>query len=182
MLSDAQAQIRSALTRAKTLLWRAFSEDHTTTEVAQSFSLGVFITMLPTLGTGFIAFVVLAAFVERLSKLALVASAVVFNPVVKWAVYGLSVGLGFFLLGPVEGVSMSEVSLNAAPEVVLRLVVGNVILAVVAAVPSYFVAYRVVENYRQNKDSQLRKLVERAGLTTEDAEAEANTDADDVDS
>ncbi len=182
MLSDTRARMRSALTRAKTLLRRAFAEDHTTKEVAQSFSLGVFITMLPTLGTGFLAFVVLAAFVERLSKLALVASAVVFNPVIKWAVYGLSVGLGFFLLGPVEGVSMSEVSLNAAPEVVFRLVVGNVILAVVAAVPSYFVAYRVVEDYRQNKDSQLQQLVEHAGLTTEDAGAEANTDADEVDS
>ena len=103
MLSELRARIGAALERAKEMLWEAFAEDHSTEEVAQSFSLGVFITMLPTLGTGFIAFVGLAAFVDRLSKLALVASAVVFNPVVKWGVYALSVSLGFFLLGPVEG-------------------------------------------------------------------------------
>jgi uncharacterized protein (DUF2062 family) len=167
MLPEARERVRSSLGRAKTLLWRAFSEDHTTEEVAQSFSLGVFITMLPTLGTGFIAFVVLASFVDRLSKLALVASAVVFNPVVKWGVYGLSVGLGFFLLGPVEGVSMSEVSLAAAPEVVIRLVVGNTILAIVAAVPSYFVAHRVVDSYRTNEQSRLRRVAVRVGIATD---------------
>lgn len=158
MLAEQRARVRSALGRAKTMLWEAFSEDHSTEEVAQSFSLGVFITMLPTLGTGFVAFVVLAAFVDRLSKLALVASAVVFNPVVKWGVYALSLSLGFLLLGPVEGVSMTEVSLNAAPEVVVRLVVGNLILAVLAAVPSYFIAHQVVDRYRRD-EAGLRKAV-----------------------
>lgn len=164
MGSELRARIRAALGRAKMMLWEAFSEDHSTEEVAQSFSLGVFITMLPTLGTGFIAFVGLAAFVDRLSKIALVASAVVFNPVVKWGVYALSVSLGFFLLGPVEGVTMSEVSLTAAPEVALRLVVGNVILAIVAAVPSYFIAHRVVERYRRNEKSLWEVLRARFGL------------------
>jgi len=38
------------------LLRRSFSEDHTTEEVARSFGLGVFITMLLTLGVGFLVF------------------------------------------------------------------------------------------------------------------------------
>jgi hypothetical protein len=176
MLSEARRRIVATAGRAKSLLWEAFTEEHTTEEVAQSFSLGVFITMLPTLGTGFALFVVLAAFVDRLSKLALVASAVVFNPVVKWGVYALSVALGFFLLGPVEGVSMSEVSLSAAPEVVLRLVVGNTILAIVAAVPSYFIAYRVVDSYRTNEDHFLRKAAVRVGIVDgSSGPAEAST-------
>lgn len=158
MLSDAPGRTRAALARAREMLWDAFREEHTTEEVAQSFSLGVFITMLPTLGTGFLAFVVLAAFVDRLSKLALVASAVVFNPVVKWGVYALSISLGFLLLGPVEGVSITSVSMNAAPDVVVRLVVGNVILAVVAAVPSYFISFEVVDRYRRN-DVSLREAI-----------------------
>ncbi len=167
MLSELRARVKTTLGRAKEMLWEAFSEEHSTEEVAQSFSLGVFITMLPTLGTGFIAFVALAAVVDRLSKLALVASAVVFNPVVKWGVYALSVSLGFFLLGPVEGVSMSEVSLYAAPEVALRLVVGNVILAIIAAVPSYFIAHRVVERYRRNEVSLREAIRTRFGLNAD---------------
>jgi hypothetical protein len=65
---------------------------------------------------------------------------------------------------------MSDVSLNAAPEVVLRLVVGNTILAIVAAVPSYFVAYRVVDNYRTNDHGRLRRFARRVGLATDGAE------------
>lgn len=163
MLAEARARVRSALGQAKEMLWEAFTEEHSTEEVAGSFSLGVFITMLPTLGTGFIAFVVLAAFVDRLSKIALVASAVVFNPVVKWGVYALSLSLGFFLLGPIEGVSVTEVSLNSAPEVVLRLVVGNVVLAIVAAVPSYFIAHQVVDRYRRNEDGLRKAVAKRLG-------------------
>ena len=163
MLAEVRARAETALERATEMLREAFAEDHSTREVAQSFSLGVFITMLPTLGTGFIAFVLLATFVDRLNKLALVASAVVFNPVVKWGVYALSVSLGFFLLGPVEGVSATDVSPTAAPAVVLRLVVGNVILAVVATVPSYLVAYRVVDRYRRDEAGLREAITARLG-------------------
>jgi uncharacterized protein (DUF2062 family) len=149
--SGIRRRLREDRDRAKHLLRRALRGDHTTAEVAQSFGLGVFITMLPTLGVGFLVFFVIAVLFDRLSKLALLASAVVFNPVVKWGVYAASFGLGVTLLGPVEGVTTSELSLRAAPEVVLRLVVGNVILAVAAAVPSYFVAYRLVSTYRASE-------------------------------
>lgn len=135
--------------RTKGVLHRAFAEEHSSQEVAGSFALGVFITMLPTLGIGFLMFVALAFVFERLSKLALFASVIVFNPVVKWSVYGASYGLGVFLLGPVEVMSVSEVSLTAAPAVVHRLVLGNTILAVIAAVPSYFIAFRTIERYRE---------------------------------
>ncbi|SFS01111.1 hypothetical protein SAMN05216559_2449 [Halomicrobium zhouii] len=147
MFQRVRGSVRENVGRAKRLLRRSFSEDHTTEEVARSFGLGVFITMLPTLGVGFLVFLVLAAVFDSMSKLALVASAVVFNPVVKWGVYGLSLGLGMFLLGPVEGVTMTDASLSAAPAVVLRLVVGNVILAVAVAAVSYVVSFRFIDRY-----------------------------------
>lgn len=96
---------------------------------------------------GFVVFVVLAALFDSPSKLALVASVVVFNTVVKWGVYALSLGLGIALLGPVEGVSMADASLSAAPDVVVRLVVGNVIPAAVAALGGYVVSFRLVDRY-----------------------------------
>lgn len=164
------------LDRAKQLLRRAFSEDHTSEEVAGSFSLGVFITMLPTLGVGFLVFVLLAAVFDRLSKLALVASAVVFNPVVKWGVYALSLGLGTFLLGPVEGVSVSNPSLAAAPPVVVRLVLGNTILAIVAAVPSYFVALWFVERFGYSAEELVEDVTDRIPLVGTAGGEESATD------
>ena len=41
----------------------AFAEEHPPGDVAGSFAVGVFITALPTLGTGFLVFVVLVALV-----------------------------------------------------------------------------------------------------------------------
>ncbi|MFC5135827.1 MULTISPECIES: DUF2062 domain-containing protein [Haloferacaceae] len=139
------------IARVKTEIQHSFGEEYTVRETAGSFSVGVFITMLPTLGTGLLVFVVLAWAFDRINRAALVASVVVFNPAVKWGVYAASFTLGVAILGPVPGVTPAEVgdvSFAAGPEIVVRLVVGNVILAAVAAVPSYVVCYRLVEAYR----------------------------------
>ena len=137
--------------RDRAELHRSFTDEHTSRETAGSFSLGVFITMLPTLGTGLIALVALAWAVSRINRVAMFASVIVFNPVVKWGVYGTSFGLGTAILGPVPGVTPSSVSLTAGPAIVTRLVVGNVILAIVAAAVSYVVAHRVVVAYERRE-------------------------------
>jgi len=132
------------------------AEEHTPREIAGSFGLGTFITMLPTLGTGVLVFLALAYVSDRISTVALFASVVVFNPAVKWGVYVASFTLGVVLLGPVEGVTLADASLDAGPAVVVRLLVGNVLLAVVAAVIGYLVVYRLAVAY---KASQVREVV-----------------------
>ena len=136
--------------RVRAALARSFAETHTPREVAGSFSPDVFITMLPTLGSGPPVFVGLAAVFERISEVAPFASVVVFDPAVKWGVYAASFGLGSLLLGPVEGVSVAGgggLPPDAGRGVLTRLLVGNLILAVVAAVPSYVIAYRLAVKY-----------------------------------
>jgi uncharacterized protein (DUF2062 family) len=134
--------------RIREELRNAITEDHTPREIAGSFAVGTFITMLPTLGTGFLLFLVIVAVTNRVSKLALFASVLVFNPVVKWGVYVASFALGALLLGPVESASRTAVSLNAGPDILVRLVVGNLILAILATVGSYAAVYRLVVRYR----------------------------------
>lgn len=167
-----RGSVRQRLDRVRRELHRAFAEEHSTREVAGSFSLGVFITMLPTLGTGLLVFLVIAWLTDRVSKIALFASVLVFNPVVKWGVYAASFTLGVVILGPVEGVTPAEVSFSAGPEIVTRLLVGNLILAVVAAVPSYFVCYRLVEAYNARE-------IDIVGLA-EEVESVAEADPDEV--
>ncbi|WP_459878372.1 DUF2062 domain-containing protein [Halorubrum gandharaense] len=158
--------------RAKEGIQRSFAEEHSSRETAGSFALGVFITMLPTLGTGLAVFVVLAWLFDRINKVAIFASVIVFNPVVKWGVYAASFTLGVFLLGPVEGVSATQVSLSAGPEIVARLLVGNLILAVVAAVPSYVICLRLVDAY------QARQVVETLEEVVDPEGVEATGGAD----
>lgn len=146
MVGDA---LKAYRVRVRSELESAFDEDHSTNEVATSFALGIFITALPTLGTGLFLFVAIVYLFDRVSKIALFASVIVLNPVAKWGVYAASFWLGTRLLGPVPGVTLSDVSLSAGPKVVARLLVGNLVLAIVFAIVGYAVALRLVREYRR---------------------------------
>lgn len=150
-IASVTERIEGYRSRIRAELRKSFAEEHPPGQVAGSFALGAFITMLPTLGVGLLLFVVLAYYIDRISKIALFASVVVFNPVVKWGVYASSFTLGVVLLGPVEGATPTTVSLSAGPEIVTRLLVGNVILAVIATVLSYVAVYRLTIAYRKSE-------------------------------
>ncbi len=175
------ARARTLLDRARAELHRSFTEEHTSEETAGSFSLGVFITMLPTLGTGLIAFVVLAWAFDRVNRIAMFASVIVFNPVVKWGVYGTSFALGTAILGPVPGVTPASVSLSAGPAIVARLVLGNVILALVAAAVSYVAAHRVVVAYERREFGVVGAVTDAVGTAEEPAEPGESDDSDEPD-
>lgn len=145
--------------RIREELRETFAQAHTSRETAASFALGTFITMLPTLGVGLFLFVVIAFLSDRVNKIALFASVVVFNPVVKWGVYAGSFALGVLILGPVESIGFTDVSLAAGPEIVARLLVGNFILAVIATVFSYAIVYRLAAAYRT---TQLGEIIDEA--------------------
>lgn len=134
--------------RVRAELEAAFDENNPPHDVAASFAIGVFITSLPTLGFGLLVFVALAALFERISKLALFASVVVLNPVVKWGVYVASFWLGTLILGPAPGATPANVSLAAGPEIVTRLLLGNLLLSVVFTVAGYVAVLRLVKSFR----------------------------------
>lgn len=140
---------RRVLAKVRRELHDALTETHTPRQVAASFALGVFITALPTLGTGVLMFFLIAYLVDNVSRIALFASVIVLNPVVKWGVYGASFWLGSQILGPVSGISVTEISLSAGPQIVARLLVGNLILAVVFTGVAYVVGYRLTVEYRR---------------------------------
>jgi uncharacterized protein (DUF2062 family) len=144
-------RLRSLVDEVREEVHEALREQHTPEQVASSFALGVFITALPTLGTGVLAFFAIAYLFENVSKISLFASVVVLNPVVKWGVYGTSFWLGSSILGPVPGAARADVSLSAAPDVVTRLLVGNLLLAVAFTAVAYVGAYRLTVEYRRRR-------------------------------
>lgn len=156
-----QGRFGRYVSRVRAELHSSLTEDYTPHQVAASFALGTFITMLPTLGTGLILFFVLAYLFDWINKIALFASVLVFNPVVKWGVYALSLALGFALLGPVEGVSITDTpALGDGSAIVIRLLVGNTILAIIATVVAYAAAYRVANAYYARELPVLEHTVE----------------------
>ncbi|WP_396611984.1 DUF2062 domain-containing protein [Haloferax sp. S1W] len=150
-VATVRAKVTALPTRVRSGIERAIAEDHTPNEIAVSFAFGALVTALPTAGTAFAIFALVAYFVDRASKLALVASLVVFNPPVKWAVYGASFWLGSFLLGPIPGASVSDVSLNAGFDIVLRQLLGNAILAVALAALGYVVTLSLTRLHQKRE-------------------------------
>jgi uncharacterized protein (DUF2062 family) len=146
---DPRGRVRRSVGQATQLLRHAFAEQHSTERVARTFSLGLFVAMLPTVGVAPTVLLAVSGVVERVNRLAVVAAVLVCNPLLKPAVYVLGLATGFFLLGPVDGIALTDASLAAAPDVLLRLVVGNLVLAAVAAVLGYIVAFRALDRYRE---------------------------------
>ncbi len=124
-------------------LRRAFHEEHTPHQIALSFAIGVFITSLPTLGTGFLVFAVLMKTVAGISKLALLSSVLVMNPFIKPVVYLASINLGGLII-------TRRLAYTTDPESVLMfLIIGNLVIAAFLAVMAYVFAFRAVKKYRE---------------------------------
>lgn len=147
--------------RLKNGIERAFAEEHTPREIAGSFAAGVFIAAIPTGGTALIWFALAAYLFDRVSKLALLAAIVIFNPLVKWSIYVASFWVGTLLLGPVPGVEfsdVSELSLSAGSDILVRQLLGNFLLAGILAIVGYFVVIQLLY-YHQRRSQAGSELV-----------------------
>lgn len=153
------AAMRSYRERVRTEFETAFAEDHTPHEVGASFGIGVFLTALPTLGLGLVAFVVLVAVFDRISKVAIFASVAVLNPAFKPLVYLGSYRIGDRLLGT-ESVDLLDGSLGTATDATIRLLVGNVLLAAVLATVGYVGVRRLTVTYRRRDIDVVERLVD----------------------
>lgn len=127
----------------------AFAEGHPPRLVAASFAIGLFVTALPSLGAGLVLAGWLGYRFEWANRVALLTAAAIFNPIAKSSVYVASFVAGRAVLGPIPDVTVTDVGLDAGPDVLARVLVGNGILAVAFAVVGYALAYRVVLAYRR---------------------------------
>lgn len=158
--------VRAYRERVRSEFEAAFAEDHTPHQVGASFGVGVFLTALPTLGLGLLVFVALVAITDRISKIALFASVVVLNPAVKPAVYLGSYRLGDTVLGSGPVLASGSVgpfgggALDTAADATLRLLVGNLLLAVLLALVGYVLVRRLTVEYRRRDIEIVEELIE----------------------
>ncbi|WP_331234262.1 DUF2062 domain-containing protein [Natronorarus salvus] len=129
----------------------AFSEDHPPHLIAVSFALGMFVTTLPSFGVGIPVLMWIGHRFAWANKLAFFAAVATLNPLMKGGVYVVSFLIGVQLLGPVPGTTSVDIGIDAGAKVLIRLLVGNVILAIGFAIVSYIVAYRIAHAVRQHR-------------------------------
>lgn len=147
----ATSRVAGHVERVRGALRAAFAEDHPPRLIAASFAFGMFLTALPNLGAVVPVFAWIGYRFEWASRLALSAAVLILNPLTKGGVYVVSFLVGVQLLGPIPGITRADVGFDAGTDVLVRLLVGNVVLAVGFAVVSYVVAYRTARTVRQRR-------------------------------
>lgn len=138
--------------RLQRRLREAFAQDYPPEQTAASFALGLFLTALPNLGASVVVLGVIGRRVDRANSLALLAAVAILNPLAKGTVYVASFLLGAAILGPVPAVARADIGLSAGREILIRLVVGNAVLAVVFAAVGYGLALYGVYTVRRYRD------------------------------
>lgn len=101
----------------------------------------------------------LVAVFDRISKVAIFASVAVLNPAVKPVVYVGSYRIGSRILGTGPTGSFDG-GFGVATDATLRLLVGNLVLAVVLAAIGYVVVRRLTVTYRRRDLDVVERLVE----------------------
>lgn len=143
-------RVGNYLLRVRESLRAAFAEDHPPHHLAASFAIGIFVTTLPSLGAGVLLLTWIGYRFEWANVLTMFAAVAVLNPLVKGGVYVVSFLIGARLFGPIPGVTRGDIGIDAGADVLVRLLVGNVLLAIVLAIVGYAVAYRVGQAARQH--------------------------------
>lgn len=143
-------RVASYVDRVRGGLRLAVSEDHSPHLVAVSFAVGIFLTTLPNLGVSILVLAALGRHVASANKFAFFTAVAVMNPLVKISVYAGSFFVGVQLFGPVAGITRADIRLDAGMDVLVRLLVGNVILATGFALVGYVLAYLVSLEVRRH--------------------------------
>jgi len=142
----------------RTKLQSAFREEHTSHEVAGSFSIGLFVVVLPSMGLGLLLFLFLTRLSERISPIAIFSTGLVINPLVKAPMYIAAFWIGTRFFGPVRGTAGG--SSADAIAVAIRMVSGFVVLGIVLAAVGYVVVYVLVTEYRKREIEIVEEIVD----------------------
>ena len=128
-------------------------------EIALAFSLGVFVAFFPIFGTHTIM-ALGGAWLLGLSPTVTLAATFINNPWTIAPLYGSSLYVGMAVMGKsMEGLEInwgdlnSEVIWELAKTLFLPFSVGCIMLGVIGAVISYFLALRAVVSYRNRKQT-----------------------------
>ena len=127
--------------------------------IAAGFALGTLIAILPTFGLGiFIGLALLLVF-KKVSKVSMLISFAVWNPLVLALMIPLDYAVGDYILSSVPAKTYKWEILNRLFAYSRRFLVGSIINAVVVSTISYILVLYFVYKYQKKK---MKKIAEEA--------------------
>lgn len=122
-----------------------------THNLAFGFALGTFIAILPTPGFGILLSIFLVYCFKKINTASILFPFAVWNPLVLAPLYVLSYKIGELLFAAKASIENEYSYINKIIYFCQTYLVGNVIIAVVFSVLSYFIIFKVAEIFKQKK-------------------------------
>lgn len=119
--------------------------------IALGFAIGTFIAIFPTPGFSIILGLLLVLIFPKISKIAMISSFVVWNPIVLIPIFAWSYKLGDYIMGSVPVVEISIPFFQTAYNFSRRFLLGNIIIGSVASLSSYIFLFFGIQWYRSRK-------------------------------
>ena len=120
-------------------------------DIALGFACGTFWCVLPTPGLSILLAFATAGLI-RMSRLSLVASVIVWNPLFVLPIYPtLAIPVGALIVGDAEQTEFKIELLNTVASLGGKLVVGSAVVSALMATVSYFMVRRATEVYQARK-------------------------------
>ena len=145
-----ELKIRRYYEKAKSEIIESIKEEHTPHETAFSFALGAFIILIPTSAMGLFILGAIAVTFDRINRIALFSTAVVFNPAVNMAFYGLSYFTGSIILGSPSLPDLEMFSLTQTFMMSQNIIIGSLVTAFLISSISYVLVHKISTNIRLN--------------------------------
>ncbi|CAN5425216.1 hypothetical protein BH23BAC1_BH23BAC1_35410 [soil metagenome] len=152
--------IKSLRFKLKRFLVEISSSKISTHNLAFGFALGTFIAILPTPGFGILLGILLIYFFKKINATSILFPFAVWNPLLLAPLYILSYKIGDLLFHAKTTVEAEYAYLSKILYFCQTYLVGNVIVAVVFSLLSYFIVFHFTELFK------LRKLQKRKALAT----------------
>jgi len=143
------------LKKTEQYIERVIEIKHSPGAIAAGFAIGTFIGILPTPGLNILIGFLVMLLVPRISKIALFAAIIIWNPFVAAPTYWLSYKIGAYLFAGEPLVKYNLDILNKAYEFSRRFLVGNIIVASALSASSYFLVKWIATEYKKHKKHEI---------------------------
>ncbi len=106
---------------------------------------------MPTFSTGLLIGLFILIFFPKLSKISLVGSFIFWNPFFIVPIYALGYKMGNYFLGVEPIVKYNFVFWNKVLNITKRLLVGNLLIAIIVSISFYILIHSIVNKYQKNR-------------------------------
>lgn len=118
--------------------------------LALSMSFGVFMGIIPAWGFQMILTAFLAHFLKLNKIIALLFTNVSFYPIIPFLVY-FCIYIGSAIMGAEFTLTLADATIDKAKECVMQYLIGSLIVASVASLITFVVAYPLLQAFRKTK-------------------------------